>query len=377
MKTAKILVLVMLLAAIVCMSVLSVYEYCTMPSEWSVYENRALAEMPQMTAEDVLSGEAMAQTETFLSDHIFSRDRWLRLGTRLDMLLGRPVIHDVVVKDDVLLPVLNTAAQGFTVNTDGLAAVKNAVDAYGGTLLYVQIPEQRTALRDAYPKAMQPLVQQYDEAALALREALEQAGVAVLDGSEYLTAEDYHTTDHHYNLRGADKLYKAVCERLRQMGVEVEAEESTLRELPNPFWGSYSRKLYGLSDVSDALLVCDATVPYVRYDNGERTDAPMMIMPQTDTEAVFYNNYMGGDMAQTVVQTNRPELPDALIVGDSFTNAFEALAYRSFDEMRSLDFRHYTEMTLTEYLQEYQPDVVLIMRDDISAMLTNGNGDLK
>ena len=377
MKTAKTLILVLLLAVLVLTAVLSVYEYHTMPSDWSVYENRALAQPPQMTAEAVLSGDAMAQTEAFLSDHIFSRDRRLRLSTRMDLLLKKPVIHDVVVTEDVLLPVLTQTAQESIVNTDGLQAVKAAVDAYGGTLLYVQIPEQRTALRSAYPKAMQPLTEQYDEAARALREALEQAGIPVFDASQVLTSEDYHTTDHHYNLRGADKVYKAVCARLRQMGVAVYAEDTVLRELPNPFWGAYSRKFYGLSTVEDKLLVCDTDVPYIRYDNGERTDAPMVIVPQADTEPVFYNNYMGGDMAQTIVQTSRESLPDVLIVGDSFTNAFEAVAYRSFDEMRSLDFRHYTEKTLTEYLQDYQPDVVLIMRDDISAMLTSGNGDLR
>ncbi|MBQ1264495.1 MAG: hypothetical protein IIY04_03660, partial [Oscillospiraceae bacterium] len=231
MKIAKILVLVLLLSALITVGILSVYEFHTAPSDWSVYENRALAQMPTLTAKNVLTGDAMAQTEAFLSDHIFSRDRWLRLSTRLEMIQKKPVIHDVVVTDGVLLPTLTQAEQTQTLCTDGLRAVKEAVDAYGGTLLYVQIPEQRTALRAAYPAAMQALTAQYDEAAKALRDALEQAEVPVFDGSQVLTAGDYHTTDHHYNLQGADKLYKAVCERLRQMGVQVAAEDTALRKL--------------------------------------------------------------------------------------------------------------------------------------------------
>ena len=47
------------------------------------------------------------------------------------------------------------------------------------------------------------------------------------------------------------------------------------------------------------------------------------------------------------------------------------------DETRSLDFRHYAEKTLTEYLQGYQPEVVLVLRDDVSCLTLTGNGNLQ
>ena len=91
----------------------------------------------------------------------------------------------------------------------------------------------------------------------------------------------------------------------------------------------------------------------------------------------YYTTYMGGDIGETIVQTDRPELGKILIVGDSFTNAFETLCYRSFGEMRSLDYRHYSEKALTEYIRDYQPDIVLVIRDDIPCLTTGGNGSLK
>lgn len=86
---------------------------------------------------------------------------------------------------------------------------------------------------------------------------------------------------------------------------------------------------------------------------------------------------MCGDAAETVIKTNRPELKKVLIVGDSFTNAMETILYLSFDEMRSLDYRYYTEKTLTEYIAEYQPDIVLIARDTSVCLGTDGNGNLQ
>ena len=79
-----------------------------------------------------------------------------------------------------------------------------------------------------------------------------------------------------------------------------------------------------------------------------------------------YLVYMGGDKGETILRTDRPELPKVLIFGDSFTNALETLLYPSFDEMRSLDLRHYNSKTLWDYIEDYQPDIVLDIRDDSS-----------
>lgn len=81
-------------------------------------------------------------------------------------------------------------------------------------------------------------------------------------------------------------------------------------------------------------------------------------------------------MAETMLCTYRPELPKLLIIGDSFTNAMETILWASFDETRSLDYRYYTKKTLSEYIGEYQPDVVLFIRDDTAYLNQNRNGNL-
>ena len=84
---------------------------------------------------------------------------------------------------------------------------------------------------------------------------------------------------------------------------------------------------------------------------------------------MLYSLYMGGDVGETVIETGRPDLPSILIYGDSFTNPVECLAYYSFDEMRSIDLRHYKDMTLA-----YQPDIVVGIRDYEALLSTDFNG---
>jgi hypothetical protein len=83
---------------------------------------------------------------------------------------------------------------------------------------------------------------------------------------------------------------------------------------------------------------------------------------------------MGGDIEETIIRTNRPELPNVLLFGNSFTNAMECFLYTSFNEMRSLDLRYYTEKGILQYVSEYKPDIVICMRDDILFLYQAGIG---
>ena len=114
-------------------------------------------------------------------------------------------------------------------------------------------------------------------------------------------------------------------------------------------------------------------MPFTRYDNGKPSDRPLFVLPEADYLPATYNLYMGGDFAETVLETDRPELPNALIFGDSFTNALETLLYASFNETRVLDLRHYDGMSLREYVETHRPDVVLCIQNDTFYYLGGGN----
>ena len=83
---------------------------------------------------------------------------------------------------------------------------------------------------------------------------------------------------------------------------------------------------------------------------------------------------MGGDVAETIIDTGRPSLPSVLIYGDSFTNPVETLLYYSFDTMRSIDLRGYKTMSLTDYIETYKPDIVICIRDYESLLSLDGIG---
>ena len=152
-------------------------------------------------------------------------------------------------------------------------------------------------------------------------------------------------------------------------------EDLEFQSLPYPYIGSRNRKLYNLwpNDEQAVIAVQKDPVAFTRWDNGEPSDKPLFVLPASEELPTTYNLYMGGDFGETILDTDRPELPNVLVFGDSFTNALETLLYASFNEMHSLDLRYYTEQSLKDYIAAYQPDLVLCVQNDTFYYTEGGN----
>ena len=198
--------------------------------------------------------------------------------------------------------------------------------------------------------------------------------------AEGLPEEYYYATDHHYTIRGALRAAQAAVERINAdtgLGLgALNAEDYAWETLPNPFLGSSNRKLYGLWANDDAveLPYLKEDIPFTRKDMGEDVEATLFALPETAGVDVTYSVYMGGDIAETVIDTGREELPTLLLYGDSFSNPLECLLWRDFNVTYCVDFRYETEKTLDDYLEEYHPDVVLCVRDETTFLSADGNG---
>ena len=386
MKTKrKLLFPALLLCALLLVPALTLYGLVKSPAGWSAEENRALAASPQVCFASVWDGTLAQDAESFYQDHIFARRLLLKLDTAVQMkILRRPVVHDVVLGDTVLLPAPGFSAKRSDAElrqdaariAEGLQTVKAAADEVGAQLLYTLVGEQRTVFSAYYPDWMENPAQDTAKNREALLSALHEAEIPALDlTGVFLSLPDatcyYSRVDHHYTLKGAYVTYQAVCEAFG-----LTASELSVTDAQTELFGTYNRKLYGLCPVREAMQVLENDFPaYERFDNAKASDTPL-IAAQTGSRGL-YTDYMGGDIAETIVRTNREDLPKILIVGDSFTNALEPLAVFDFGEMRSLDYRHYDGMALSAYILEYEPEFVVIVRDDVSCLGSTGNGALR
>ena len=356
------------------------------------YENRSLAEWPALTLSSLWDGSFGTAFESWYSDHAPGRTTLLKTDTKVQMdVLKRPVVNGIVDAGGVLVPYLDydewsEASYRSTVGSiaDRFAKLNEHIEANGGTFRYVGFPEQRVYFADKFPDYLNSHAAEAEAADRVFAEALAERGVSFLDMGAVYDAQGhpesyYSTVDHHYNYYGAYAAYRSILEDLNAGGFDLpvltEADIDFV-ELPNPYIGTRNRKLYNLWPNSEKAVVGVQREPvaFTRTDNGQPSDKPLFVTPSSDDLPTTYNLYMGGDFGETVLETNRPDLPDALIFGDSFTNALETLLYASFDETRILDLRHYTEKSLKDYISEYQPDIVLCVQNDTFYYTTTCNG---
>lgn len=358
------------------------------------YENRSLTEFPSLTAESLWSGTLGGDLESWYSDHVPGRTTLLKADTAVQLhLLRRPAVNEVVSAGDVLLPLLpyeERRAEEYPAlakaAAEPFARLSAYIQSYGGVFCYAGFPEQRVYFRDKYPDYLSRHETEASAGDGAYASCLREAGVDFLDMGAVYDAqghprEYYSAVDHHYNYYGAYAAYRAVLDHLAEKGWDLPVlteEDLDFRELPNPYIATRNRKLYNLwpNEERAVIGVQRTPVPFTRYDNGQPSDKPLFILPAADDLPATYNLYMGGDFAETVLETGRAELPNALIFGDSFTNALETLLYASFNETRVLDLRQYDEMPLRDYIGQYRPDVVLCIQNDTFYYLGGGNNDV-
>ncbi len=348
----------------------------------SLLERRDLAELPEWTVETVRNGIYFRSAETYLSEQMPWREHVVRFYSVFRLrVMGRQLINSVYIADDGFLLNQPPPAPGpdkterIEAAVGRLAELNRRVESYGGRFVYLHVPDKQTVYHRHYPWYVE-WPSSYDEVDVALIDRLETAGVPAIDlRSQFLESDSedlYYRTDHHWTFEGAYLGYARLVEHFELRPYPLD--DLVVTTLPNPYVGSQNRRIGMAVETTDRLTFAHPKVP-VPYTmtvlNGE--PVPMFAMPDSPDEPVDYLAFMGGDLGEIVIDTHRPELPDALLVGTSFTNAIEPLLYLNFDQLRILDLRAYHEMELYEYVAEHEPDCVMLLVSSHEILADEGN----
>ena len=361
----------------------------------SYYENRTLAKMPALDIRALAKDNYFLGWERYLADQAAGRQTLLKTSTAIDLkVIKRPVINNVVVLDGLYLRHNEFGAADeakIRAQSKAMAAEMSALDdivaSYGGSFYYVAIPTHYIWYDDEYPWYLNDRKDQTELSLEAFMSDMAAEGVDLLLPFLGLTPENtrdgpplFSTSDHHFTFFGAYKTYRAIIEKINSDGKYdlplLDTDDFEFYTLPNLFMGSRMRTLMNVPGLTEhaTIAVLNEDVPFTRADNGRQFETPVVFrMPNNPSSVVDYGIYMGGDHAETVIDTGR-DLPNILLFGESFTNAVECILYCSCGEMRSVDLRHYKEMPMSEYVETYKPDIVICMRGYSAMLLLSENG---
>lgn len=390
-KIKRVSAVIFIICFILLLTLMSLFTLLKDKSQrFSYFENRMLSDVPQATAETVLSGTYMTDIEAYEKEYIILRDQLLTADALINTkILNRPVVNDIVITDSALLRFFppNTETERSVLNeaetvANRLKAHSDQVSEYGGHFCYVAVPCQYVCFEKSYPWYLNNRSEYTNKSSSALFAELEKKGVDYIDmrkSAKNLSCGFGSTVDNHYGIEGAYQTYAQIIEHINKnsdIATKLFAESEFEKiQLPNRYLGSRARKLLGAwkSDEKLSIMYPKESIPFTRTDNGQSVENTVYSIPDKK-EDVSYMVYMGGDNASTLIDTGRPDKPTALIYGDSFTNAVECISWPSFNKMYSFDFRHYEEKSLSQLIDELRPDIVICIRDYEALLLTELNG---
>jgi|GEM_PF-190887 len=365
-------------------------------SEISHYENRYLATRPQRETATIADGTFFRDMDEYLGDHAAFRARLFQIATWADLhIIRRPNVNDVMVVDDLMLPRFpqtppadaECLRERAKARANDLQRFQEIIEGYGGHFLYVVIPDQVAFFYDRFPRHAANQAG-YRPERDAFVQALAKQNIPLLDMGEVFEGlgnprRFYSGVDHHFSFYGAFATYEAIIDTLIAQTEKdiprLQAEDFVFTELPNPYVGSRGRMLWGAAPFTERIMIAEPINPIAfrrTGKGGQEVPATVFELPETEEEEVFFTIYMGGDHAKTVIETDRPHLPNILVFGDSFTNAIESLIYLNFNRMTAIDLRHFHEVSLTELVYKLQPDIVIGIRDYSVLLYEDGNSRL-
>ena len=247
---------------------------------------------------------------------------------------------------------------------------------YGAKLIVLDAPRRDVDMEKYIPSYYPNYEEEFEECRKIKREELDP-DIPVIDVKEVFEEHNpegdnryWYYNDHHINCRGAELVLEEIMKIVNEDHPEVKQKKlDEYKIVKQQVYGALNRKI-GLSakapDEELNLIPDGWEVPYERWDDGEKSDRPILATGEENN--TYSYAYMGDNYGETIVKTNRKELPSIYYCGSSFTNVLEAMSVPSFNNMYSTDLRfNDTEYTMVDYIKKFRPDYVVFISGQSTA----------
>lgn len=363
---------------------LGIIGFCTLDNRIpsSQDEMRSYTMFPELDYSRLTDVEYLNQIGAAFTDQMEWRWKFVKGYFVLNKdILKQSSLGDIVVgKEQVLFnkPINVTNWKKYKKNIKRGAKLLNEVAAeasqYGTKIIVLDAPRRDVALRNYVPSWYPDITEEYEECLEVQREALDDS-IEVIDVKELFDKNNpdgdnryWYYNDHHINCRGGELVMSEIIRIVQKDYPQVE--QKTLDDyqiVKRQVYGAFNRKI-GLSATApdeELNLIPDGwTMNYERWDDGERTDAPIF---GEDTNT-YSESYMGDNYGETIVKTDKENLPSIYYCGSSFTNVLEAMSVPSFKNMYSTDLRfNDTNKTMLDYIKEFKPEYVVFISGQSTA----------
>lgn len=327
---------------------------------FSEMENRMLAEMPEITVDDVFSGKFMEEYEEYVTDQFVARDTFIQVKSAGERLLGKKVNRGVYYGEDGYLAeqMLSLDEEQITKN---MTAVKKFLDVTEADVSFALIPGSLEINRDKMPGVI-PDVKQ-NEVIESLYQELAEMDVTCVDVYqtliEHKSEELFYKTDHHWTSLGAYYGYLALFNAKEDAAIPLaDYEESVMSE---QFYGTlYSQTgAFWLHPDTISTYVDESGVHVERVEGTGVKEGELYEESWLEKKDK-YSMFLGGNQPLAIIRTEQKDMPKLLVIRDSYFDSMAPFLTPHYSEIHVVDFR-YNRANVEEYMQSNGIEEVLII----------------
>ena len=353
--------------------------------EFSPNENRYLAETPELSWDNILSGKFQDGLEDYLRDQVCFRDGWITVKTGIQKACGDTDIGGAYVgKDGYDFEKITPEDVDEKQVDRNIKAVEDYFMTASETidkqkLSFLLVPTSGLVMQEKLPKNARLFDQAkyIDQVQKAMKDYnfVDVRDTLMDHNDEYI----YYKTDHHWTSAGACLAYDVWSERT---GGEAETEDGLVKNVvSDKFRGSlYSKILdadsaydeiwtYGLQkDEAFGSKDCTVTIDEKQQLDSTYDDEKLQ-------EKDKYAYFLGGNYGQVHIQNqkaaSKAKGKNILIIKDSFANSFVPFVTQDYENIYMVDLRYYNG-DMKSYLQEHNITDVLVLYN-ISNFISDRN----
>ena len=323
--------------------------YLLLPkSDFSEMEKRYLAETPELSLENVFSGEWSKQAEEYLTDHVPGRNLLVGVHAYVELLAGRQHLKDVWLEEGKLLEA--------PVELDEKAIARNmhAINTFAEkldkTVHVMVVPSAGWAAGvDGYTDS--------DSLEAIYAAAGSKVSPVSVEGLYEGKPELYYNTDHHWTSQGA---YNGYAAYMQAVGREYRSQEDFVVTVAEDFQGStYSRSALWLTEAEPLEMWHGSQNLQVTNGEVEGVHAGVFYEERLD-EIDKYTVYLDGN--HSMVRIENPENAGKgklLVIRDSYANCLGCFLAESYETVVLVDLRYYKNPISELYAQEGFDDVLV------------------
>uniref|UniRef100_UPI0040285210 DHHW family protein n=1 Tax=Agathobacter sp. TaxID=2021311 RepID=UPI0040285210 len=353
--------------------------------EFSPNENRYLAETPELSWDNILSGKFQDELEDYLRDQVCFRDGWITVKTGIQKACGDTDIGGAYVgKDGYDFEKITPEDVDEKQVDRNIKAVEDYFMTASETidkqkLSFLLVPTSGLVMQEKLPKNARLFDQAkyIDQVQKAMKDYnfVDVRDTLMDHNEEYI----YYKTDHHWTSAGACLAYEVWSERT---GGEAETEDGLVKNVvSDKFRGSLYSKILDADSAYDEIW----TYGLQKDEAFGSKDCTVTIDEKQQLDSIYddeklqekdkYAYFLGGNYGQVHIQNqkaaSKAKGKNILIIKDSFANSFVPFVTQDYENIYMVDLRYYNG-DMKAYLQEHEITDVLVLYN-ISNFISDRN----